>query len=77
MKNRNIKERRIDRMELLFMHIVEFAAMLKRDDDNEQSEWIEKVVRPAIPYSVKTNNCDIWFGFRRLYLEHMDIQKQT
>lgn len=68
MRNNNIKERRVDIAEVLYMHREEFVKLQSLPwNCKEHLDFVDRVIRPVIPYSCKTNNLDIWIGLSKFY----------
>lgn len=69
MRNKNDKDRRLLRKEVVYKYrneIAEFERETQTYHPSKNAEvWIDTVVRKEIPYSCKTNTIDIWIFLYR------------
>jgi len=71
MKHRNDKERMADRREFVYMHREEIQALMDieppRQWNPKAREFVDRVVRPVLPYSSHTYFFDIMMSLMRTY----------
>jgi hypothetical protein len=77
MKNRATKERRREREEVVYMlrdEIERLRGLPAYKSKKAIDEFVEKKVRPLLPYNRKTNNCDIFCSLNRTYHQVFNIK---
>lgn len=77
MKHRATKERRREREEVVYMYRTEIERLRSLPNwkyKQEVDDFVEKKVRPILPYNRKTNNCDIFCSLNRTYHKVFNIK---